>query len=209
VFLVFGRCGLTNRWSGRVWGVKCQAQTSARAPLSSTVRQHAMSAATSRPLFALVMLLWIAPALAGADDVCGEHTSRSGTVFTLSVDRSFEPSVSFKLCNREDKSKRFLLVSAQSRGHKDGWDSKSIPLGPEAYERLARLHEQSLNYDVRIGMGGNDGSLWCLETQRGFTYSKACFWTPTEEASARRLNGLIELGKALWELAKLDSSQLH
>src|SRR5262249_46620700 len=103
-----------------------------------------MSAATSRPLFAFVILLWITPALAGADAVCGEHTARSGTVFTLSVDRSFEPSVTFKLCNREDKSKRFLLVSTQSKGSKDGWDSKGIPLDAEAYERLARLHERSL-----------------------------------------------------------------
>jgi hypothetical protein len=168
-----------------------------------------MSAATSRALFVFVMLLWIAPALAVADDVCGEHLARSGAVFTLSVDLSFEPSVTFKLCNREDKSNRFLLVSTQSRSHTDGWDSKSIPLGPGAYERLASLHEQSLNYDVRIDVGGNDGSMWCLETQRGFTYSKACFWTPTEEASARRLDGLVALGRELWKLAKLDSSQLH
>ena len=157
-----------------------------------------MSAATSRPVFAFVMLLWIAPTLAGPGDVCGRRTLRSGTVFTLSVDRSFEPTVTFKLCNREDKSRRFLLVSTQATGHKDGWDSKSIPLGPEAYERLARLHEQALNYDVRIDVGGNDGSMWCLETQRGFTYSKACFWTPTEEASTRRLSGLVALGRELW-----------
>ena len=168
-----------------------------------------MSAATSRPLFALVMLLWIAPALAGTDDVCGEHTARSGAVFTLSVDRSFEPIITFKLCNREDKSKRFLLVSTQSRSQKDGWDSKSIPLAPETYGRLAQLHEESLNYDVRIDVGGNDGSMWCLETQRGFTYSKACFWTPTEDASARRLDGLVDLGRELWKLAKLNSSDLH
>jgi hypothetical protein len=168
-----------------------------------------MSAVTFRLAFASVMLLWIAPALASPDDICGERTSRSGTVFTLSVDRSFEAAVTFKLCNREDKSSRFLLVSTQSKGHKDGWDSKSVPLGPEAYGRLVGLHEQALKFDVRIDVGGNDGSMWCLETQRGFTYSKACFWTPTEEASARRLNGLVELGRELWDLAKLDSSQLH
>jgi hypothetical protein len=168
-----------------------------------------MSAATSRLPFAFVMLLWIAPALASPDDICGERTARSGTVFTLSVDRSFEPGVTFKLCNREDKSSRFLLVSTQSKGHKDGWESKSVPLGPEAYERLVGLHEQALNYDVKIDVGGNDGSMWCLETQRGFTYSKACFWTPTDEASARRLDGLVALGRELWGLAKLESSQLH
>lgn len=168
-----------------------------------------MSAATSRLLLASVMLLGLASAQAGAEDVCGESTARSGTVFTLSVERSFKPTVTFKLCNREDKSKRFLLVSTESRDHKDGWDTRSIPLGPQAYARVASLYEQSLDYDVRINVGGNDGSMWCLETQRGFTYSKACFWTPTEESRDRRLTGLVELGRELWELAKLDSSQLH
>jgi hypothetical protein len=156
------------------------------------------------------MLLSSAPAFAtGSEDVCGERTAQNGTVFTLTVDRSFEPSVIFKLCDREDKSKRFLLVSTQSSGHKDKWDTKTIPLGLQAYERVVSLYERSLDYDVRINVGGNDGSIWCLETQRGFTYSKACFWTPTEDASARRLIGLVELGRGLWKLAKLDDSQLR
>lgn len=145
----------------------------------------------------------------GIEDVCGERTARSGTVFTLTVDRAFEPSVIFKLCDREDKSKRFLLASRQSTGHEGGWDTKIVPLNPQAYERLVALHERSLDYDVTMNVGGNDGSTWCLETQRGFTYSKACFWTPTEESSERRLVGLVELGKELWKLAKWDSSQLH
>jgi hypothetical protein len=169
-----------------------------------------MSALAYRSLFALATLLGSAPAFAtGTEDVCGERTARSGTVFTLTVERSFEPGVIFKLCDREDKSKRFLLVSTQSSVQKDGWDTKSIPLGLQVYERVASLHEKSLDYDVRINAGGNDGSNWCLETQRGATYSKACFWTPTEEPSARRLIGLVELGRELWKLAKWDSSQLY
>jgi hypothetical protein len=169
-----------------------------------------MSAAAYRSLFVLFILLCSEQSFAtGAEDVCGERTALSGTVFTLTVDRSFEPSVVFKLCDREDKSKRFLLVSTQSSGHKDKWDTKSIPLGLPAYQRVATLHEKSLDYDVRVNFGGNDGSTWCLETQRGPTYSKACFWTPTEESSARRLVGLVELGRELWKLAKLDSSRMY
>ena len=71
------------------------------------------------------------------------------------------------------------------------------------------LYDMSLDYDVRLDVGGNDGSTWCLETQRGFTYSKACFWTPTDEPKRRKLNGLLELGRELWRIAKLDSSKLY
>ncbi len=169
-----------------------------------------MSAPACRFLFALVMLIgWRAAYAADSKDICGERTARSGTVFTLTVNRSFEPEVIFKLCNREDKSKRFLLISTQSSINPDNWSSNSVSLGSLEYEKVASLYEKALDYDVRINVGGNDGSTWCLETQRGFTYSKACFWTPTDEPKARRLTGLLELGRELWRIAKLDPSKLH
>jgi hypothetical protein len=169
-----------------------------------------MSAPAYRSLFAIVLLLsWRSAFAAEPEGICGERTAFSGAVFTLTVSRSFEPDVTFKLCDREDKSKRFLLVSTQSSSHPDNWASDSVPLGPLAYEKVASLYEKALDYDVRINVGGNDGSTWCLETQRGFTYSKACFWTPSDEPKTRRLSGLLELGGELWRIAKLDPSKLH
>ena len=58
-----------------------------------------------------MLIGWRAAFAADFKDICGERTARSGTVFTLTVNRSFEPEVIFKLCDREDKSKRFLLIS--------------------------------------------------------------------------------------------------
>jgi hypothetical protein len=169
-----------------------------------------MSTAAYRFLFALVILLGCRSTLAAApEDACGERTLRAGTVFTLTISRSFEPDVTFKLCDREDKSKRFLLISTQSSSPSDKWTSRSVPLESLAYDRVASLYELSLDYDVRIDVGGNDGSTWCLETQRGFTYSKACFWTPADEPERRNLIGLLELGKELWRIAKFDSSKLN
>ena len=169
-----------------------------------------MSATTNRSLFALVIVLGCGSALAAdSEDICGERTARSGTVFTLTISRSFEPDVSFKLCDREDKSKRFLLISTESSSRTDKWISKSAPLDSVSYGRVMSLYDKSLDYDVRVDVGGNDGSTWCLETQRGFTYSKACFWTPTDEPKRRKLNGLLELGRELWRIAKLDSSKLY
>jgi hypothetical protein len=169
-----------------------------------------MSAPAYRLQFALIMLLGCRSTLAAdPENTCGERTLRDGTVFTLSISRSFEPEVTFKLCDREDKSKRFLLISTQSSSRPDKWALKSVPLESPAYDRVASLYEQSLDYDVRIDVGGNDGSTWCLETQRGFTYSKACFWTPADEPKRRHLSGLLELGKELWRIAKFDSSKLY
>jgi hypothetical protein len=169
-----------------------------------------MTAPAFRFLLAIVMLLgWQLGVAAEPKGICGERTALGGTVFTLTVSLSFEPDVSFKLCDREDKSKRFLLVSTQSSSHPDNWASNSIPLGSLEFEKIASLYEKALDYDVRINVGGNDGSTWCLETQRGFTYSKACFWTPSDEPKTRRLSGLLDLGAALWRIAKLDPSTLH
>jgi hypothetical protein len=169
-----------------------------------------MSAAAYRSLFVLVMLLSCRSTFAAdPEGICGERTMLSGTVFTLTISRSFEPDVTFKLCNREDKSKRFLLISTYTSSRQDKWASTSVPLESLAYDRIAALHEKALDYDVRIDWGGNDGSEWCLETQRGFTFSKACFWTPSDEPTKRHLSGLLELGKELWRIAKLDSSKLY
>jgi hypothetical protein len=77
------------------------------------------------------------------------------------------------------------------------------------YKRIISLYERALDYDVKDNAMGFDGSGWCLETQRGFTYSKACFWTPEYETERRRLSGLLALGVELWRVAKLDSAKLY
>ena len=77
------------------------------------------------------------------------------------------------------------------------------------YDKLVALYEKALDYDAKDDSMGSDGSSWCLETQRGLTYSKACFWTPQYETAKRRLNGLLLLGEELWRVAKLDSAKLY
>jgi hypothetical protein len=61
------RCLLTNRWRD-AWGIKCQAQTAARAPVSSTVRQH-MKSHTLVAMLPLAVLAVALPAVA-ADAMC-------------------------------------------------------------------------------------------------------------------------------------------
>jgi len=71
---------------------------------------------------------------------------------------------------------------------------------------VVALYEDALGYNVRDSAMGLDGSDWCLETRRGFTYSKACFWTPVDRAKERGISGLSTLGQELWRLAAMDSS---
>ncbi|HXI43592.1 MAG TPA: hypothetical protein VNH83_26655, partial [Bryobacteraceae bacterium] len=65
-------------------------------------------------------------------------------------------------------------------------------------------YERALEYNVKDDALGNDGSSWCLETTRGFTYSKACFWSPEYNTEERHLTGMLALGRALWHLAAID-----
>jgi hypothetical protein len=162
-----------------------------------------------RSLVPLVLLFGSCCAYADSEDICGTRWVGGGTVFSLMVERSFDPGVTFKLCDREDHSKRFLLISTQSGMHSEKWVSKTLPLDPSRYDKVVALYERALDYDVKDDSMGMDGSSWCLETRRGFTYSKACFWTPQYETKKRRLSGLLALGEELWRVAKLDSAKLY
>jgi hypothetical protein len=162
-----------------------------------------------RSLFPLVLLFVTPCAFADSKDICGHRWMRGGTVFSLDIERSFDPGVKFELCDREDYSKRFVLISTQSRLHSTKWVSRSVVVDTAHYDKLVALYEKALDYNVKDDSMGSDGSSWCLETRRGFTYSKACFWTPQYETGKRRLNGLLSLGEELWRLAELDSAKLY
>jgi hypothetical protein len=132
-----------------------------------------------------------------------------GTVFTLTISRSFAMPVEFRLCEREDHSKRFLLTSKMTSWKTRNWVHEEIPLTAWMYARLQSLYDSALDYDVKFEMAGLDGSAWCLETERAFTYSKACFWSPSLQTKQRRLSGLWALGEELWRVAKLKNSDLY
>lgn len=143
------------------------------------------------------------------DDKCGYRTAVSGTVFTVTISRSFDPQVKFELCVREAPAQNFVLVSSESHLGSKRWVVNKVPLNHSDYTELLRLYELALGYDVKDSLMGADGSDWCLETQRGGTYSKACFWTPSVNAQKRNLVGLLSLGQDLWRLSALSPSGLY
>jgi len=139
-------------------------------------------------------------------DACDSHPSTGQTIFRLSMSRSFHPNVTFHLCERKNSEQSFLRFQITQRdGQID--DARKIKLDSETYTRLLKLYYEAVEYNVRDDATGADGSSWCLETSRMFTYALACFWTPTPDVRAeeRGLIGLYNLGRELWELAELES----
>jgi len=149
--------------------------------------------------------LWSSSALA-ARDLCGYRTLEAGTVFSLSIDRSFDSHVIFKICARKDPNKNFLLVIVDSKGKSKHHESRQVSLSADTYAKVLALYDKALEYNVKDDGAGTDGSVWCLETQRGFTYSKACFWTPDDKPKERGISGLLVLGQELWRLAAMGPS---
>jgi hypothetical protein len=130
-------------------------------------------------------------------------------VFSLAIDRSFDPGVKFELCARKAPVQNFLRLSTESKLHSDRWTARKIILEDSEYAKLLELYEAALEYNVKDDAMGLDGSSWCLETRRGFTYSKACFWSPQYETAQRHLSGMWALGEELWGLAALNPKRLY
>jgi hypothetical protein len=162
----------------------------------------------------LLLALSLGNNLALAEDLqneCGERRPQGGTIFTLVISQylSYEPKVEFTLCSRDVPPERFVVVKRQGSGESKDWKRKRIPLDQAEYKQLFSLYDQALSYDVRVEAMGSDGSTWCIETTRGFTYSKACFWTPSYDSRKRSLTGLVSLGRELWRISGLDPAKLH
>ena len=139
-------------------------------------------------------------------DACDSHPSTGQTIFRLSIARSFHPDATFHLCERLKADESFLRIQVTQRdGTND--ESRELKLDPQTYSEIIDLYHEAVDYNVRDNAMGADGSRWCLETSRKFTFAIACFWTPTPEVRAeeRGLIGLYNLGKTLWELAELES----
>ena len=150
----------------------------------------------------LFCLLGLAPFFAKADDVspCGNRYVGGGTIFTLTIFRSFDATTEFKVCEKEKIG--YLVVNTyKSEALKSAGKPSTITIENKRYDRVLGLYEEALAYDARDNAMGFDGSSWCLETERGGAYSKACFWSPDDETRKRRLTGLKKLGEELWSLA--------
>jgi len=136
--------------------------------------------------------------------ICHLRTAHHGTVFSLHIQRAFHVGIEFKLCEREEPGQNFLLVTRDPDEKNKDDERIKVSLNDATSQQLLTLYENALDYNVKYMAGGHDGSSWCLETTRGFTYSKACFWSPGSNPEERRLTGLLKLGQELWRIAAIE-----
>ena len=161
-----------------------------------------------RHLAAALLMFFALPCMAKTasqepNDNCGARTLSGGTVFTLTVERSFQPGLAFLLCQRKAPNQSFLLIQSEL---KSASTNKKIMLNDKDFVELMGLYENALTYNARDHIIGLDGSIWCLETKRGLNYSKACFYTPGYDTGARGLTGLNLLGVALWKIGSMSTA---
>ncbi|MGI5310810.1 hypothetical protein [Rheinheimera sp. WS51] len=162
----------------------------------------------------LFLLLWpfCTHAIEWEDEDCGSWNAYQGKVFSLEVGTSFHGQVTFKLCKSKEQSTLAVKV------HRIQFDEKSekstetivrehIKLSNQKYDEIYSRYEQALKYNALDEISGLDGSNWCLESQRGFTYTKGCFWTPSHEPKERGLEDLYNLGVYLWSVSGLEKDK--
>lgn len=159
-----------------------------------------------RSIVCVLLLLPTCIAHAGSSQhsVCGDQPFYDRAVFELDIQRSFTQPVTFTLCERKDPRQNFLLVTSETNGRPVRKTDRRITLDEHTYSKMVALYEDALNFNVKDDVGGTDGSTWCLETKRHFSYLKACFYTPGEDTKDRGLSGLSALGTELWHLAGME-----
>jgi hypothetical protein len=133
-------------------------------------------------------------------DFCGYKTVY-GTVFSLSISSAFGGGMEFNLCARRDPGASYITVTRYAAENDKHGEPLKVSLNDSRYQKLLTLYEDALDYNVKDNVMGLDGSIWCLETARGSTYSKACFWSPEVDSEKRQLAGLAKLGRELLSIA--------
>jgi len=140
---------------------------------------------------------------------CGRKNAKEGKIFELNISMSFHGSIGFKLCKKPDQHFLVLTSNLKSTDKNSKSNKKTIRLSKEQTGILNGKHIKALKYNTLDDALGLDGSSWCIESQRGFTYTKACFWTPGHNSEKRGLVGLNELGIHLWEISGLKEQGIR
>jgi len=132
-------------------------------------------------------------------------------VFELNVRKSlylFGPVV-IKLCKKPEHY--FLFVHGITFRPDLKHVKERIDLTPEQAQEIIEKYKNAMQYNTLDDARFLDGSEWCIKSRKGFTYSNACFFTPSSKPEKRGLSGLHKLGLHLWEVTglKKDGVELY
>ena len=146
------------------------------------------------------------------DEDCGRYSAYSGKLFSLYIGTSFHGEAEFKLCKSE--SQNYLTIATTELAKVDREQPPArlttrnkIILFEQEYVQIVSLYEKALSYNALDDVMGTDGSTWCLESQRGINYTKACFWMPSSDSEERGLADLYNLAEYLWEFTGLSENE--
>lgn len=160
--------------------------------------------------FLLVILsIFCCKSFATIEDQCNFKNGVHGKIFELNIKTSFHGQYKFEFC--QSKSETYLSVTTTKIETIDSEDTlleikklKEIEVSEQKLIKIMNMLEIALRYNKYDDVIGIDGSTWCLETQQGNTYSKACFFSPIGSSKERGLQGVELLGKYMWQLAGLE-----
>ena len=153
-----------------------------------------------------------AGAIEWQDEDCGPWSAYEGKVFSLEVGTSFHGGVTFKLCKSKEQptlsvAKRRFKFDEEQQKSTETVERYHIKLPKAEYDKIYKAYKTGMRYNTLDKVDGLDGSTWCLESQQSFTYTKACFWTPSYKSESRGLKDLFNLGEFLWEFSGLDKNK--
>jgi hypothetical protein len=151
--------------------------------------------------------LLLAPAASNAQTPAPVGSiERYGEAFSLSIRTSFQGQFEFKLIGTSDGFTVTVEGTKISYGKDDAEISKkvseTIHLDSDETKKILSLFKAALLYNSLDDMGGLDGSTWCLKSERVYSRTSACFWSPDVEPEERGLDGLYRLGVHLASLSK-------
>ena len=138
-----------------------------------------------------------------------ERYGSGDEVFNLKIEMSFHGTAEFLmsrngenyeiLLNREE-----ILYNTESEIPSKKVYSKTLSLLSSEAGKTLNLFKMALQYNTLDDTFGLDGSRWCLKTDRMFTETNACFWSPDWNSNERGLEGISILGQHLSKLFEIE-----
>lgn len=144
------------------------------------------------------------------DEDCWLRTLSQGKVFALEIADSSLNRLTFKLCKVEDEYRLVKIEDTTTRQNENFYSKRvverqSLILSGNQYEKIHKLYLAAMTYNALDDGQGYDGSIWCIDSQKGSTATRACFWTPAHNPKERGLSGIHNLGVHLLKFS--DSSE--
>ena len=149
---------------------------------------------------ALMLIILLSTPCLSAEFECEDQLSGSTLKLDLSIDRAFNRSVVFKLCNKENVPILFAITEGSD------FEPLNVNLNADEYEEIIEIIEK-VAADARKPVNRGiyiDGSQWCLSHFEPFEAESYCVPSPKDRSNERNTGQLLRLGTVVWKLVNGD-----